>query len=168
MDIGCWDQNPGTDTRPDIPLTAIPLTASGMESLILFQGCRVDLALPMCGLRSPGPRVGHHIGRPPTCPNCGLLLPRLSGPHAQPTPTPLRNLALRPCPFPGTSQTASGCFHSVPELTPSSIAACESQVNNEMIRSVIPGKVNKFIRQPPNPAGRGQRLEIHSRYSCRA
>ena len=33
-------------------------------------------------------------------------------------------------------------LHSVLELTPSSIAACESQVNNEMRRSDTPGTAN--------------------------
>ena len=130
--LGYWDQNPGIHTRPDIPLTAIPLNRK--RNGITDPGSGMQNRPCAANVWSPRPRVVTTSAGPRRAPMVGSfpLLPRLTGSHAQSTPTPLRNLALRSCPFPDTSQMASGCFHSVPELTPSSIAACESQVNIEM------------------------------------
>ena len=111
--LGYWDQNPGTHTRPDIPLTAIPLNrkrngitdpGSGMQN----QPCAANVW-------SPRPRVGHHIGRPPTCPNGGLLSIAATSDgttrsvNANSAAQPRSSIVL----LSDTSQTTSGCFHSV-------------------------------------------------------
>ena len=87
----------------------------------------------------------------PDVPHFGLLLPR----HVGTTRSVNANSAAQPRSsivfLSDTSQTTSGCFHSVLELTPSSIAACESQVNNEMFRSDIPGTVQQVHMATAKP-----------------
>jgi hypothetical protein len=140
--LGYWDQNPGIHTRPDIPLTAIPLNRK--RNGITDPGSGMQNRPCAANVWSPRPRVGHHISRPPTCPNGGLL--SIAATSDGTTRSVNANSAAQPRSsivfLSDTSQTTSGCFHSVPELTPSSIAACESQVNNEMLLSDIPGTVS--------------------------
>ena len=85
--------------------------------------------------------VRDHIGRSLTCPILGSfchVIGTTRSVNANSAAQPRSSIVF----LSDTSQTTSGCFHSVPELTPSSIAACESQVNNEMLLSDIPGTVN--------------------------
>ena len=96
-------------------------------------------------------RQWDHIGRSLTCPILGSFCHVTLGPHAQSTPTPLRNLALRSCSFPTRLRPRAAASTALSELTPSSIAACESQVNNEMIRSVIPGTVQQVHMATAKP-----------------
>ena len=100
MDIWYWDQNPGIHTRPDIPLTAIPLNRK--RNGITDPGSGIQNRPCAANVWSMRPRVVTTSADPRRAPMVGSfpLLPRLTGPHAQSTPTPLRNLALRSCSFP--------------------------------------------------------------------